>query len=125
MSKMRRFVACFAICASAMVPGLAQAQDQDQDVVIQGVPRDVAWKFVRYDDLNLTSPAGISRLYGRIHRAAELLCVDNRVRDLGREMEGDRCKAIALDNARFGVDRAIALQQARYSEYSSGAYAER
>lgn len=118
MSKMRRFVACFAIGASAMVPGLAQAQDQDQDqdVVIQGVPRDVPWKVVRYDDLNLTSPAGVSRLYGRIHRAADSLCVDRRVRDIGRAMEGDRCKAIALDNARFGVDRAVALQQARYAE---------
>ena len=106
-----RMVAGLAACAAAMVPAMAQAQSE---IIVQGVPRGVPFTVVRYGDLNLAHPAGVAALYGRVHRAAETICVDYRVRDLGRWMAGDRCMAIAIGNAQIGMDRAIAFHQARY-----------
>lgn len=117
MSIARRFVMGFAACSAVMLPALAQAQSP---IIVEGVPRGVPMAVVRYGDLNLAHPAGVARLYGRVHRAAESLCVDYRVRDLGRAMAGNRCMAFALGNARISMDRAIAYHQARRQFAASG-----
>lgn len=115
MSSLRRFVVGFAACASAMAPGLAMAQEPP--ILIEGVPRGLPWTAVRYDDLNLASPAGIARLYGRVHQAAESMCVDRRVLDLGRWMDGRQCMVFALNRAHISVNHAIARYQARNGRY--------
>ena len=71
--------------------------------------------FVRYSDLNLAHPAGVARLYGRVHQAARNLCVDRGVLDLRRAMEGRRCMTVALGNAQIGMNRAIGYHRGRYA----------
>jgi UrcA family protein len=63
---------------------------------------------VSYAELNLNGPSGIAVLNGRVHRAAETLCLDSRVRDLGRASAGTACVAEALASARPQIERAIA-----------------
>lgn len=117
MSSARLFAVGFAACAAAMVPALAQAQSP---IIVESVPRGVPMAFVRYGDLNLAHPVGVARLYGRVHRAARMLCVDRGVRDLRRAMEGRRCMTFALGNAQISMNRAISYHRAR--QFAASAY---
>ena len=53
-----------AMATSTVIPSLAQAH----------VPSDVQSETVRFDDLNLTSQAGVQALYLRIRSAANDVC---------------------------------------------------
>ena len=54
---------------------------------------------VRYDDLNLTTTAGVNALYHRISTAARAVCPDTYSRDLGVVAAGERCQASAIAHA--------------------------
>ena len=54
---------------------------------------------VRYDDLNLSTSAGVNVLYHRISVAALKVCPDVFSRDLGIVAAGERCRANAVANA--------------------------
>jgi UrcA family protein len=54
---------------------------------------------VRYDDLNLSTAAGVNALYQRISTAARAVCPDVHSRDLGVAAAGERCKASAVAHA--------------------------
>jgi UrcA family protein len=54
---------------------------------------------VRYDDLNLSSPAGVNALYRRISVAARQVCPDIYSRDLNVAAAGKRCLADAVAKA--------------------------
>lgn len=111
----RRFVVVLAAGAVAMIPALAQAQ-----IIVEAPARGLPYTFVRYGDLNLAHPAGVAELYGRVHRAAETLCDDYRVRDIGRAMAGSDCMAFAMGNARISMNRAIAFHRSRQQFASRG-----
>ncbi|MBV9932295.1 MAG: UrcA family protein [Alphaproteobacteria bacterium] len=63
---------------------------------------------VSYAELNLSSAGGRHLLNGRIHRAAERLCRDDRVRDLGRHTAGEACVVAAVKSAQSQIARALA-----------------
>jgi UrcA family protein len=54
---------------------------------------------VRYDDLNLSTSAGVDALYRRISNAARQVCPDARSRDLGIVAASERCQANAVAQA--------------------------
>jgi UrcA family protein len=54
---------------------------------------------VRYDDLNLSTPAGVNALYHRISVAARQVCPDVFSRDMGVVAAGERCQASAVAHA--------------------------
>jgi len=54
---------------------------------------------VRYDDLNLTTTAGVNALYRRISHAASQVCPDIYSRDLTVSAAGRRCRASAIAEA--------------------------
>jgi len=59
-------------------------------------PRSVT---VHYDDLDLSSTAGVNVLYKRISAAARQVCPDIYSRDLGVVAAADRCYASAVAKA--------------------------
>ena len=54
---------------------------------------------VRYDDLNLSTEAGVNALYHRISIAARAVCPDAFSRDLRVVIAGERCRANAVAHA--------------------------
>lgn len=54
---------------------------------------------VRFDDLNLTTNAGVTALYHRISAAARQVCPDVFSRDLAVVAAGERCQASAVTRA--------------------------
>jgi UrcA family protein len=60
---------------------------------------DVPSVSVRYDDLNLSTTAGVDTLYRRISAAARQVCPLGDLRDLQRVLAADRCQAAAVTKA--------------------------
>lgn len=54
---------------------------------------------VRYDDLNLSTTAGVDALYRRISFAARQVCPDIYSRDLHIALAAQRCEADAVSRA--------------------------
>jgi UrcA family protein len=54
---------------------------------------------VRFDDLNLSTTAGVNSLYRRISVAARQVCPDVFARDLVVVAAGQRCQASAISQA--------------------------
>jgi UrcA family protein len=54
---------------------------------------------VRYDDLNLSTTAGVNKLYRRISAAARQVCPMGDLRDLPRMLAAERCQAAAIAKA--------------------------
>jgi UrcA family protein len=69
------------LCASMLIGGSASA-----DMSINPVPAET----VKYQELNLNSPAGVAVLYARIHAAAVRVCSSGS-RDLSRYREEKAC----------------------------------
>src|ERR1700730_12142185 len=59
----------------------------------------VASVTVRFDDLNLDSPAGADTLYRRISSAARAVCRDENTRDLTMLAAFEHCRAAAVAQA--------------------------
>jgi UrcA family protein len=63
---------------------------------------------VRYDDLNLSSQAGVTKLYARIRGAAKNVCRDSAGTIVPRlRYESQRCAAQAIDAAVKKVNNRI------------------
>jgi len=62
---------------------------------------------VRYDDLNLASPAGRARLEGRLVQAATVLCGRGDVRELRLSTLSHACRQQALAGARGQLAAAL------------------
>ena len=54
---------------------------------------------VRYDDLNLSTTAGVDKLYHRISSAARDVCPDIYSRDTNIALAAHRCQAAAIARA--------------------------
>jgi UrcA family protein len=54
---------------------------------------------VRYNDLNLSTAAGVDALYHRISTAARAVCPDVHSRDLGVVAASEHCQATAIAHA--------------------------
>ena len=54
---------------------------------------------VRYDDLDLSTAAGVNALYHRISAAARVVCPYTNSRDLQIVAAGERCQASAIAHA--------------------------
>jgi UrcA family protein len=61
---------------------------------------------VRYDDLNLKSPAGVERLNARIRAAADRLCIDPGVKGLDATLAGLECRDALIGGAAAQVRAA-------------------
>jgi UrcA family protein len=60
------------------------------------VPSDeVPSETVKFQDLNVASPAGVAALYGRIHRAAQHVCAVQDSRELANVQRANACAAQA------------------------------
>jgi UrcA family protein len=60
---------------------------------------DVSSVTVRFDDLNLDTPAGVDTLYHRISSAARAVCRDENTRDLAMVAAFEHCRADAVAQA--------------------------
>ena len=103
MTHLKHVVLGLAAGAAAMVPAIVRAQPP---IVVEAEFPTAA---VSYADLDLSRPAGVARLNGRIRRAAEELCVDEAVRNLARTAVARACLTAALASTEGQVERAIAL----------------
>ena len=63
---------------------------------------------VPYGDLDLSRPAGQAALYGRVRRAANLLCASDE-RGIGPVTQQRVCRGVAMASAASQIDRAIAM----------------
>ena len=89
--------------AAILTAGPAIGQ-QNPVVVQQNLPTAI----ISYADLDLTSPAGIAALNGRVRRAAEGLCANTGVVSLRERMDERSCVSFALGQAQGQIDTAIA-----------------
>ena len=63
---------------------------------------------VRYDDLNLSTPAGVAQLDRRIAQAAETICGSAFAMDLSGQADVARCRSATLDGVRMQRDTILA-----------------
>lgn len=73
-------------------------------IVVEGLPTAI----VSYADLDLSDPGGQARLNARVRRAAQQLCANDGVRDIGSQFQQRACLNFALTHARGQVEQAIA-----------------
>ncbi|MBW8815398.1 MAG: UrcA family protein [Caulobacterales bacterium] len=97
---MKTFLLCATLAAIAS-PALAQPRPASVDPEI---PRQT----VRYDDLDLSRPAGADALIARIGRAARTVCGEQSVSEFDRTGNRRRaCIAKAMSTAIAQVDAPI------------------
>ena len=88
--------AMLAVATMTGVPALAHAD-----------AADVATETVRYDDLNLSTPAGVQALYHRIQSAARNVCGPSVVTGTRIVSEGWKdCVSTTVHKAIFEVNKA-------------------
>lgn len=75
------------------------------------VEDDVPMKQVKYADLNLSRPADVAVLYGRIEGAASLVCETYSSRDLARNLRYRHCLTGAVDRAVAEVHAPLLTQR--------------
>jgi UrcA family protein len=97
------FVAAAAISLAASAPAAAPAGDTMSVTV-------------RYDDLNIATPAGLARLRSRITRAANGVCGIAQAQDLRAIAYSRKCRRDALAAANAKVDLAVRARTERYAE---------
>jgi UrcA family protein len=73
-------------------------------------PNGVATRLVQYDDLDLSTPAGVKALHRRIVLAADRVCEDASGPAPGAQVDL-ACSADAVKTARAQMPRAIAEQR--------------
>ena len=78
---------------------------------------DVPSVAVRYDDLNLTTPAGVNALYSRISHAARAVCPDSYSRDLAVQSAAERCQVQAIAKAVHAVNNPQLAVVATHSSH--------
>ena len=90
--------AMLAIATMTGVPALAHADAADA--------ADAATETVRYDDLNLSTPAGVQALYHRIQSAARNVCGPSVVTGTRIVSEGWKdCVSTTVHKAIFEVNK--------------------
>jgi UrcA family protein len=67
---------------------------------------DVPSVVVKYGDLTLGTDGGVNRLYRRIVSAAERVCPDSPIRDLGAQHQVDVCRKQAVARAIQHIDNS-------------------
>jgi UrcA family protein len=105
---MVRLKLTFLAAAAAMAAGVAIAATSpafSHGLVVQGAAAPSAR--VAYADLDLSSPAGVARLEGRIHAAADRLCIGDGVETLHAKLDAFACRDQAIAAADLQVRRAI------------------
>ena len=98
----RGVTACLALTLGG---GIAEAHD-GYIVRQQGGGDGRLQYVVRYPDLNLSSIEGVSALYGRLRRAAELVCPLERD-ELSQRMQQQTCTNKAIGDAVSSVDSSL------------------
>jgi UrcA family protein len=97
LTTIRRTLTCLAVFAASAAATTAVASPTDEVPSVR----------VRYDDLNLSTPAGSKALYSRIVRAAREVCPDPySSRELDVRAASDRCQAAAIAKAVNDVHNA-------------------
>ena len=111
MSLSKRCVIAIAACSVAALSGAAVAADRSDDVPTVKVP---------YADLDLDRTDGAATLYRRIRAGANDVCRSLESRDLGRELQWQRCIHKATAEAVAKVDAPIltAYYRAKNPEHS-------
>jgi UrcA family protein len=80
--------------------GLASASSQSE------TPSEVPSIVVKYDELSLTSPAGVKRLHARLRTAARTVCAQLDSRILGLREQYDHCVRDAVARSVADVGNA-------------------
>jgi len=102
---MSNLVAAIAAISLLAIANVATAEPQfDGDA-----PR----RLVNYADLDLSGPAGLEALNGRIRAAAAQLCGHQGRQSLAQDMAERRCFRTAIDKAHIAVQAAVARRSVR------------
>lgn len=100
-----------AIAASSLQPGAVQnVQEVDGRIAVQ----------VRFDDLNLNSEAGTSRMHQRLRIAVRAACPQENGLQLALRAEIAECRARAFDQGLAQVDHIIAARSGRGRQAGAG-----
>jgi len=92
--------------------GAAPASARDKDVVVTGAESDAVVREVRFNDLNLASPAGAQKLVRRVRFAVNDVCMDAVGGNNGYLLQSSsNCKDKSWQGASPQIDRAV--QRAR------------
>ena len=104
----RAITACLA-----MIVGVSAAEAHDDYVVYYQGGADAPLQYVvHYADLNLSSVDGVTALYGRLRRAAELVCPLERT-EISLRGRQDACMAKAIGAAIATVNSPLLTQYHR------------
>lgn len=74
---------------------------------VPAAAQDVRTRSVSYSDLNLTTPAGVERLDGRVRRAVETMCGQPHSTDLTGQSEMRRCRVSAWES--YATQRPVLI----------------
>lgn len=100
----RKFLALATLSACTLS---APAFAWGDETIVSG-SRETTSRAVSYTDLNLANASDVAALKSRVRRAAEALCVDNRVRDVTTIAHGITCRNDAIERAEPQIASAIA-----------------
>ena len=111
---MRRKIAFAAVALAACWGGAAAAQQVPETVVTGESSRalrdgeELVSAVVHYADLDLSNPAGIEALNGRVYRAATRICIEPGPQPLQWRQVGITCRDGAVAGAQSQIALAIA-----------------
>jgi len=115
--RLRRFtISALTIAAASLCFGVSVASETARVGIDK--PPSVT---VHYSDLNVSSPAGAKVLYGRIQRAARVVCNVYSAKDLRRAVMERECYRNAVANAVGEVNQSqlAALHEAKTQRHRS------
>lgn len=113
----RNLLALTGLLALALIAAVTlQAQGYFDDYYDDEPPPREA---VSTDGYDLSSPAGVRMLEGRINAAIDRVCPDDRTKSLKRFQSVRECREAAVASVRPQMDRAIAQAEGRdrYADY--------
>jgi UrcA family protein len=115
--RLRRFtISALAITAASLCFGVSVASETARNGIDK--PPSVT---VHFSDLNVSSPAGAKALYGRIQRAARVVCKRYSAKTLPGVVNGRECYRNAVANAVRDVNQSqlLALHASKTQRHRS------
>jgi UrcA family protein len=107
----------FSLCAATLVCAVASGLPQ---LCAAADSNDIPTVVVKYADLNLSSPEGVTALYRRLHAAARDVCKSYDIHSGGDRFPGtsDPCYRKALQDAvsKVGHPALSAMYNAKYPQ---------
>jgi UrcA family protein len=102
-----KLTSLLAACAVTLIGLAIAAPAVAGPVVVTATSQDIPVRYVTYRDLNLTNPAGASKLVSRVKHAVNDVCFESVGEDYTRRFAQRDCREVTWQGAQPQIDRAI------------------